>query len=150
VTPGAMRVASALLVVGLCCAAGCDLTPTAAPTQSIERQRSLWEAHHLTRYAYVYETTGFFISTSGRPIRLVVLNDTVVSAQDVATDSVLTMPSEFPTMDALFDRAIAAAAGGTLEAITYDTTFGYPSRMDLVGPADGSGSILASSLELLP
>jgi hypothetical protein len=150
VTAGAVRVSSALLVAGLALVVGCEPAPTAPSAQSIQRERSLWSAHHLSRYAYVYETTGFLINWSGRRIRLVVLNDTVVSAQDLTTDSLLTMPSAFPTLDGLFDRALVALTTGTLSAITFDPTFDFPSRMDLAGPPDASGSILASSLELLP
>lgn len=128
---------------------GCDNAPTANSLKNVQVERAAWAAHHLTRYAYVYETTGFFISYSGRPIRLVILNDSVASAQDMTTDSLLP-PGAFPTLDGLFAQAEAALAAGTLHAITFDSTFGYPSRMDLAGPADGSGSILASSLELLP
>lgn len=50
----------------------------------------------------------------------------------------------------LYDPALAALAGGTLTSITFDTVFNYPTRMDLAGPPDASGSILASHLELLP
>ena len=129
--------------------AACDNAPVPFRLREVEAARSMWASHHLTRYAYVYETTGFFIGYDGRPIRLVILNDSVNSAQDMTTDSLLP-PGAFPTLDGLFYQAMAALSSGTLYAITFDSTFGYPSRMDLMGPADGSGSILASNLELLP
>jgi len=94
--------------------------------------------------------TGFNISIVGRPIRLVIISGTVSSAQDVATDSLLPVSAMFPTLDGLFDQAEAALAAGTLTAITYDSTLDFPSRLDLAGPPDASGSIFASSLELLP
>ena len=94
--------------------------------------------------------TGFNISIVGRPIRLVVLNGVVNSAQDMTTDSLLPVSAAFPTLDGLFDQAQAALAAGTLTAIAYDSTLDFPSRMDLAGPADASGSIFASSLQPLP
>jgi hypothetical protein len=127
----------------------CEHAPTAPGPQDVFQERSLWSAHRLTRYAYVYEVTGFFINFAGHPIRLVVLADTVRSATDMTTGD--SLPATiFPTLDGLFDKAIAALSAGTLTAITYDSTFSYPTRMDLAGPPDASGSILASSLELLP
>ena len=144
-----IRAAMALTLAALLVAA-CDNAPTAISLRNVQVEQSMWAAHHLTRYAYVYETTGFFINTSGHPIRLVILNGAVSSAQDMTTDSLLPAPGTFPTLDGLFAQAEAALSAGTLTAITFDSTFGYPSRMDLAGPPDASGSILASSLELLP
>ena len=145
-----MRVAAVIATLSLAPLLACGDAPTAIRRQDLEAERAAWTTHHLTRYAYVYETTGFLINTSGRPIRLVVVNDSVASAQDMTTDSLLPAASAFPTLDALFDQAEAALAAGALRAITFDPTFGYPSRMDLAGPPDASGSILASNLELLP
>ena len=145
-----MRAAATIpAVLALSILLACDNAPTAIRLQDLEAERAAWAAHHLTRYAYVFEMTGFFNMYSGRPIRLVILNDSVSSAQDMTTDSLL--PSgAFPTLDGLFAQAEAALAAGTLTAITFDSTFGYPSRMDIAGPPDASGSIFASILELLP
>jgi hypothetical protein len=123
----------------------CEHSAT-SPLDAVKAERAKWAAHGLTRYAYVYEVTGFNLSIAGRPIRLVILNGTVNSAQDVATDSLLPVSAMFPTLDGLFDQAEAALAAGTLTAITLD----FPSRLDLAGPADGSGSIFASGLQPLP
>ena len=139
-----------LLSVTLALSVACGNAPTALRRSDLESERAAWAAHHLTRYAYLYEETGFLNSYSGRLIRLVILNDSVSSAQDVTTDSLLPAPGVFPTLDELFAQAEAALAAGTLTSITFDSTFAYPRRMDLAGPPDASGSILASSLELLP
>ena len=127
----------------------CEHSAT-SPLDAVKAERAKWAAHGLTRYAYVYEVTGFNLSIAGRPIRLVILNGTVNSAQDVATDSLLPVSAMFPTLDGLFDQAEAALAAGTLTAITYDSILDFPSRLDLAGPADGSGSIFASGLQPLP
>ena len=128
----------------------CDNQPTADTSADILAERAVWRSHNLTRYAYVYELSGALIAFAGHPIRLVVLNDSVASAQDLTTDSLLPSPSLFPTIEGLFARALAARSNGALYGITFDSTFGYPTRMDFPGPADGSGSILASDLQLLP
>ena len=139
-----------LLLAALAAASGCDNAPVAVRAPDLQQQRAAWASHNLTRYAYVYETTGFLSAWSGRPVRLVVINGAVSSAQYVSNDSLLPDPSVFPTLDGLFDQAEAALAAGTLTAITFDSTFGFPTRMDLAGPPDASGSIVASGFELLP
>lgn len=138
--------------VPLALVVACSLSgaPTAPSLQDVLQERTLWSAHHLTKYAFVYEVTGFFINISGHPIRLVVLADTVRSATDMTTGDSVPGSATFPTLDGLFDRAIAALSSGALTAITYDSTFSFPNRMDFAGPPDASGSILASGLELLP
>ena len=145
-----MKLRWGLLLAVLAAASGCDHAPTAPTLVSILLAKSQFDAHNLTRYAYVYESLYFFSARAGHQYRLVVLNDSVVSAQDVATDSILPSAAGFPTLDQLFDGAKAALAAGTLTRITFDPTFGFPTRMDIAGPPDASGSILASGLELLP
>lgn len=96
-------------------------------------------------------TTGFFNTLDGRAIRLVVLGDTVRSAQFVATnDSVPVVPATLSTIDALFTLAMSASRAGTLISVQFDPTLGYPTRLELSGPPDASGVILASDIELLP
>ncbi len=138
------------LTLALCGLCACDNAPVAIRINDVTHERALWSAHHLTRYAYVYESIGFFNAFSGHAIRLVVLNDSVASAQDVATDSLLPVASVFPTLDQLFDQAMSTLAAGTLKTITFDPTYNFPSRMDIAGVPDASGSVLASGLELLP
>jgi hypothetical protein len=140
-----IRVTLALLLL-----AACEQAPTAVSLPDVLQERAAWRAHHLTRYAFVYEVTGFFINISGHPIRLVVRADTVRSATDMTTGDSVPGAAGFPTLDGLYDRAIAALSSRTLTAITYDATFSFPTRMDFAGPPDASGSILASGLELLP
>jgi hypothetical protein len=137
----------AVLALG---AVGCSGS-TDPQVDQVTRQRVLWAAHNLTRYSYEYEQTGFFTVISNRVIRLVVIADTVRSAVFVATgESVPGPAAQFPIVDSLFAQASRAAQGHTLTAIEFDPVLGYPSRMDLAGPPDASGSIFASQLQPLP
>ena len=146
-----MTRADLVLIGVLGCVAACAGGPTAPYLADIQQAEAAWSAHHLTRYAYRYEVTGFLNAFAGQPIRLVVLGDTVRSAQFVGTgDSVPADPATFPTIDALFSLAIAARQGGTLSAVTFDSTLSYPARLELSGPPDASGAIEASSVEFLP
>jgi hypothetical protein len=126
--------------------------PTAPSLDEVIAHHASWSTHGLTKYSYVYGETGYFICcTEGQQIRLVVINDVVTSAVFVATGQpVPGSPSGFPTIDALFERAVRAAEATALSAIAYDPVFDYPTRMDLAGPPDASGSVFASDLQLLP
>jgi hypothetical protein len=96
-------------------------------------------------------TTGFLSTLDGQAMRLVVLADTVRSAQFVATnDSVPVVAATLPTIDSLFALAIAARVAGTLVAAQFDSAFGFPARLQLSGPPDASGVVVASDIELLP
>jgi hypothetical protein len=147
-----MTVRARVLCLGLAAAlASCRGGPTATSLTDLQRAQAAWTAHHHTRYAYRYMTTGFSTNLDGQAMRLVVLADTVRSAQFVATnDSVPVVPATLPTIDALFTLAIAAQNAGTLAAAQFDATFGYPARLQISGPPDASGVILASNIELLP
>lgn len=137
-----------LLLAGAAACSSEAMTPSLA---DIEAAQAKWASHDLVRYGYRYETSGFFNALDGQPLHLVVIRDTVRSAQFVATnDSVPVSAGTLPTVDGLFALAIAARQGGTLTSIEFDPTFGYPTRLVLAGPPDASGSITASSIELLP
>ncbi len=117
----------------------------------LQQAQAAWASHNLTRYVYQYETQGFFNAFDGHAIRLVVIGDTVRSAQYVATNDTIPMAATlFPTIDDLFAEAIAAQKAGTLASITFDATLSFPSRMKISGNPDASGVITASNLGLVP
>lgn len=147
-----MITTSRLLFIGLVASlASCHGETTAPSPTDLQRAQAEWKAHGLSRYAYRYETMGFFNAFDGKAMRLVVLSDTVRSAQFVTTNDVVPVaPATLPTIDALFATAIAASANGTLISVKFDSAFGYPTIIELSGPPDARGSILASAIELLP
>ena len=138
--------------LALAALAGCLETRISGPSaQDVQMERAAWESHNLTRYSYVYEATGFLNALAGHQIRLVVLNDTVRSATDLTSgDSTVSNVAGFPTIEDLFDGALAAIATKSLAGISYDPTYSYPTRIALTGPPDAAGTITASNLLLLP
>ena len=135
------------LVVAL--AACSDATgPTA---EDVLAHRANWLTHNLTDYTYIYETRGFFINWEGQPIRVAVRNGVVVSATFVATgEPASASPTDFPTIDELFDQAADAARDHTLRAVSFDGQLSYPRRMDLDGPPDAQGSLIATQVQPVP
>src|SRR5512138_1837611 len=125
--------------------------PTEMSSTDISAHRARWSAHRLTKYAYDYKVTGFLISFAGHDIHLVILNGVVQSATDLVTgQSAPGDPASWPTIDKLFDKAMQAAADGSLRNATFDPTLDFPTELDLAGPPDASGSVFASRLLLLP
>ena len=147
-----MTSTSRLLLVGLLASlTSCHSDPTAPSVADLQRAQASWKAHGLSRYAYRYETMGFFNAFDGKAMRLVVLSDTVRSAQFVETNTAVPgAPATLPTIDALFATVIAARASGRLLSVKFDPVFGYPTVIELSGPPDASGTLLASAIELLP
>ncbi len=134
------------LLVGASCG-----EPTSAPSADLASHRAQWVARRPGAYQYEYGTTGFFNAYGGRRFRLVVRDGAVQSATDVATGQpVADSATRWPTVDQLFDQAVQAAAAGTLRGARYDPTYSYPTELDLAGPPDASGSLLASALAPLP
>jgi hypothetical protein len=137
-------------VVPLFTLTGCG-GPTAPSFVELQQDSARWASHHLTKYAYDFETTGFFNNLTGQVIHLVVLDDTVRSAVFVATGDTVPVPAAgFSTVNGLFDRAFAALNAGTLAGIQIDSMLSYPRRIDITGPPDAGGSIVASNLQPLP
>jgi len=131
--------------------AGCSSNPTEASSNDIAAHRARWSARGLTKYAYDYKVTGFFISYAGHDIQIVVLNGAVSSATDITTGQAAPGDlANWPTIDKLFDEATQAAATGSLRDVKFDPTFDFPSELDIAGVPDASGSVFASRLLLLP
>ncbi len=120
--------------------------PGTTGSANVVVSRARWDSFHFRDYSYVYLQTGFFITFTGHQVRVVVKADSVTAVRDAVTgDSVPWSPQTFPTIDQLFDRAIAADSAGLLSGIAYDSVYGYPTRIDFAGPPDASGSVFVSA-----
>ncbi len=137
-------------VAGLAvCLAACQ-APTSPTTivnpsaDDIRAHRAVWASHGLTNYSYTYEFSAFN-AFADQPIRLQVRQDTVRAAVLVTTGKSLE-PAYFPTVDALFDLALAAANRDSLRLVAFDPTLGYPVRLQIAANPDALSSVRASTL----
>ncbi len=141
------RFAFALVVLRLI---GCS-NPAGPTVDDVLTEQARWSTEAVTAYSYDYQETGFFICcTKGQTLTLQVRNDTVVSAVFAGTGQpVPQCPPSCPgaTIDRLFERAIQAARNGALSGIVFDRELHYPTRIDLAGPPDASGSEFAAHLK---
>ena len=119
--------------------------PTSA--RSILAHRAVWVGQRLTNYSYTYQFHAFN-AFADQPLRLEVRQDTVRSVVVLATGESIP-PAYFPTVDALFDRALGAAQSGSLTRIAFDPVRGYPTLLGYVANPDALQSQQASTLQPL-
>jgi uncharacterized protein DUF6174 len=121
----------------------------AAPTsvQSILAHRAVWVGQGLTNYSYTYQFHAFN-AFADQPLRLEVRQDTVRSVVVLATGQSIS-PAYFPTIDALFDRALGTAQNGSLTRIAFDAVRGYPTLLAYAAVPDALSSQQASALQPL-
>jgi len=111
--------------------------------------RAVWDSQRLADYSYTYQTFGGFLSHPPGPLQIEVRGDTVRAVVDLATGDSL-VATYLPTIDALFDRALAAAENGSLTGIVFDRVRGYPTRLDYAAVPDKAQSEQASSVQPIP
>ena len=121
-------------------------SPTSVP--SILAHRAVWDSHRLANYSYTYEFYAFD-ALANQPLRLEVRQDTVRAVVVLATGQNI-VPTYFPTIDALFDRAILAAQNGSLTRITFDPVRGFPTLLSYAALPDALLSQQASAFQPVP
>ncbi len=139
-----VRLTLALAVTAIAVSCSSPTSPA-----SILEHRADWKARALANYDYTYEfAAGFSSGPAGQPIRLQVRQDTVRSAQ--LFDGTLLSDGYLPTIDALFERALAAARDGSLKSITFDPDLGYPTLIAYNAVPDAMQSERAAALQVQP
>ena len=113
--------------------------------QNIIAHRALWRAQNLTDYSYTYQFWAFN-RFAGQPLQLEIRADTVRSVVVVATGDSIN-PAYFPTIDALFERALSAAKDGSLRRVAFDPVRGFPTALGYATVPDGLSSQEASDLQ---
>lgn len=137
------------LLFGLITLVACS--DSSGPTASqIRAEQARWHGKFIRDYQYLYHQAGFYNPIAGKVILVNVIGDTVRAASDTLTgDSIPIAWGVIPTMDGLFNLAIAASDNGSLTAIRFDAALGHPIRIDIAGPPDAGGSIFVSNLQPL-
>ena len=140
--------AGLLALAGASC--GHESTSPDSATALVQRYQAAWETHQLSSYVYDFKTIGFTTALDGQTFHLLVVADTVRSAVNLATGESFPQPSLFPSVDQLYDQALAGARTGDLSDIQVDTQLSYPLLLVYKGFPDASGSIVCSNLQPVP
>ena len=145
-----LPIAPVLIVMSACANPTAPGTaPGSIPSfQSIIAHRALWRAQNLTDYSYTYQFWAFN-RFAGQPLQLEIRDDTVRSVVVVATGDSIN-PAYFPTIEALFDRALAAAKDRSLRRVAFDPVRGFPTHLGYATVPDGLSSQEASDLQPRP
>lgn len=118
--------------------------PTVAEVQAY---RARWDALGIGTYSFTYEFSAF-TALAGQSIRLAVSADTVRRAVLLGTNQALDDPGGFPTIDGLFDLAQEAASRDSLESISFDPVYHYPTSIQLLSIPDLLSHASAGDLSL--
>ena len=138
-----LSVAVALSVIPAC--ANLSGPPVITYIRSITAHRAQWQAQNLKDYSFTYQFWAFN-RFAGQPLRLEVRDDTVRSVLVVATGEIVS-PAYFPTIEGLFDRALAAAKSGSLRRVAFDAVRGFPTHLGYATVPDGLQSQDASDVQ---
>lgn len=119
-------------LVAFSLSAGCgDVGLGPSRQAELESNRRLWASFGLTSYQLTLKAD-CFCAVNG-PVRLTVVNDSIVSAKLISTGEAVN-PAWFLTINSLFafiDRGFANHAA--VLRVTYDPSFGYPVQIIYVG-----------------
>jgi Family of unknown function (DUF6174) len=110
------------------------LVACSTPSPTLEG-RTLWNAKNLSNYSYTLQRSCFCEVGIAKAIRLEVRNGTLSSVKYVDSGLEVTENNLRPNIfkiEAFFDLIdTTLAEGGTVEPLSFDSTFGYPTRMNV-------------------
>ncbi|MCG8466882.1 MAG: DUF6174 domain-containing protein [Gemmatimonadetes bacterium] len=142
----------ALLVVALVGTAGCGDGPTALSTSTLDSARARWLSSGIRDYDFEYRQQCECGSAFSDAAIVEVRQGRVAAVRyrDSGQPAAATDRGLFPTVDDLFARIEDAIRRNAASlTVTYDTRWGYPTRIDIdydVQVADDEISIDASAL----
>jgi hypothetical protein len=130
------------IVVGLLIAASlvaCDGSRSLSSTDrvSLTEHEQQWDARGFHSYAFDYSESSLGRSSN---VHIVVQDDTVATVVDTDTGQPPETPMSWPTIDALFGEANAAATqDGVRLNLTYDDRYGYPTLLSISSTQNNPG-----------
>lgn len=112
----------------------------AATADALRERQGQWQALGVRDYDVVVTLGCFCPPERTQPTRVEVRDGRVVRATTVATGAA--QPADaYPTIDALFERALEAAAAGEQLEAAHDERFGWPTRLMIGSLAADAGTL---------
>lgn len=152
-----LLVALAIVAATTACASNNDTTPvglgatqlsvsadTVAGTgelAELQQRRAAWLASGIDEYHVQLQIVCFCVEAVRRPVLLEVRKNVVAKGWDLETGRPLTDLAPYPSITALFDRAIETRSGGGHVSVAYDTTHGFPARIEIGTLANDAGTM---------
>ena len=107
----------------------------------LQQRRAAWVARGVDDYHVQLQISCFCIGDITRPVLIEVRGGAVVKVWDLETGRAVTNLSTYPTITALFDKAITERSGGGNVSVTYDATHGFPVRLEIGTIANDAGTL---------
>ncbi len=109
-----------------------------ASTSEFDQNKATWDNANISHYRYTLSISCFCAFMDEMPVTIEVENDQVVSitsVKDVVIDPTDTLVypvvEPYATIDDLFEQLKSALAEAEEITVVYDTTYGYPSSINI-------------------
>ena len=107
----------------------------------LQQRRADWVARGINNYRVELRISCFCASVVRRPVQIVVRGGAVAKVLDLETAKPVADLSRYPTITALYDRAIEMRSGGGNVSVAYDKGLGYPARIEIGTIANDAGTV---------
>jgi hypothetical protein len=118
-----------------------DTVPGTGQLAELQERRAAWVARGIADYRVQLRISCFCAGTITRPVLIEVRRGVVSKVWDLETSKVVADVTPYPTITALFDKAIAERTRGGHVSVAYDTAIGFPARMEIGTIANDAGTL---------
>ena len=105
----------------------------------LQERRAAWVAREISDYRFQLQISCFCGSEITRPVLVEVRSGAVAKVLDLETGRPVEITSLYPSITALFDKAIVQRSGGGNVSVTYDQALGIPVRLEVGTIANDAG-----------
>ena len=105
----------------------------------LQQRRAAWVARGIDDYRVELRISCFCGGDITRPVLVEVRNGVVSKVWDLETAKPVANLEPYPTITALFDKAIAERSRGGHVSVAYDRQLGFPARLEVGTVANDAG-----------
>ena len=105
----------------------------------LQERRAAWVARGISDYRFQLQISCFCGGDITRPVLVEVRSNAVTKVWDLETSKPVANISLYPSITALFDKAIAMRSGGGNVSVAYDQALGIPIRLEVGTIANDAG-----------
>ena len=107
----------------------------------LQERRAAWIARGIADYRVQLRISCFCVGNITRPVLVEVRRGAVSKVWDLETSTLVADISPYPTITALFDKAIAMRTGGGNVSVAYDRANSIPARLEVGTIANDAGTL---------
>ena len=107
----------------------------------LQERRAAWVARRIADYRVQLRISCFCGGTITRPVLVEVRQGAVSKVWDLETSKLVGDKTPYPTITALFDKAIEERTRGGHVSAAYDRAYGFPARIEIGTLANDAGTL---------